>query len=157
MTTPALRERIIRILPAKITTWRDAEVVTDAILALVGPVVEEQEEIIRNTADEANRLLDEKLDEITRLRTALAEREGERDALRTVWQTVAEALSEWTEEIDAESICDAAIAAGLMERIEYDPEQHPDTDADEGDMIYRFTPLGQRLLPAGQPDAPAAG
>ena len=83
----------------------------------------------------------------------------ERDALRTVWHTVADALREWTEEIDAEEIRDAAIAAGLMERVEYDPAQHPDTDADEGDMIYRFTPLGHRLaaLPAGQPDAPAAG
>ena len=172
MTTPALRDGIKQAVGEALYEYLGRppddrrepvmlfhERISDRIFAFVVDAVGVAEQRHAETLTAWAYERDERGTEVDRLRAALAEREGEQDALRRVWQTVAEALSEWTEEIDAESICDAAIDAGLMERVEYDPEQHPETDADEGDMIYVFTPLGHRLagLPAGQPDATAGG
>lgn len=82
---------------------------------------------------------------------------AERDALAAVWRTVCDDLAEWTQELDAEPVLDAAVAAGLYERVLYDPAIHGDevdAEADE-DFIYVLTPLGRRL--AATPQATPEG
>ena len=72
----ALREAIVRALPAKITTWRDAEMVAERILTLVAPVMEERDRLgkLLDIANEAwaadQRARDAALKEVADLRAS---------------------------------------------------------------------------------------
>jgi len=80
-----------------------------------------------------------------RLTRNLAEMERERDALRMFWQAFFS--DEWTTDIEAEKLYEAAVRAGLMAHEPYDPAVHPENEEFElGDMIYATTPLGRAAL-----------
>lgn len=109
----------------------------------------------REMADTPSAVLQSVL--VSEIADALRALTAERDALAAVWREIVDQVDEWTLEFDAEPILDTARAAGLYERILYDPVVHgEEVDAEPGeDMIYVLTPLGRRL--AEQPPAAPEG
>ncbi len=74
--------------------------------------------------------------------------------LRAFWTAFTSKLGLWWEtEIDTDKFYDAAIAAGLMERVVYDPGVHGlmHEECEPGDEIIVFTDAGKAALAAPAP------
>lgn len=68
---------------------------------------------------------------------------------RTLWSAVWERFVEGDFEMEINDlVTDDAVHAGMVEQVEFDPEQHTDVSGScyAGDPFYQITPLGQSLL-----------
>jgi hypothetical protein len=70
-------------------------------------------------------------------------------ALTRFFAQLADLLTEWTLEIDAEEVWGALCDVGLGDRVAYDPAIHGECEAEEGDMIYVYTAQARRLTARG--------
>jgi hypothetical protein len=70
----------------------------------------------------------------------------EANALRRVWAAIVEHLDPDQHEIATKIIWDAAVDAGLAERVPYDSKRYGvDIEAEPGDLVPVLTPLGTKL------------
>lgn len=73
------------------------------------------------------------------------QREAQRAACK-LWAKLRERFfDDEASELDADMFQQIGAELGLLRQVEYDPEQHPGVDAEDGDLIWQETDLARAV------------